>query len=79
MANTSALFLLSLDHATQWRETHPWVIWLLPVAGFAVGLAYHLIGGITQKQSLPKELQDQQAQAISLYRAVSRVVQVVEI
>ena len=42
--SASALFLLSLDHATQWRETHPWVIWLLPVAGFAVGLAYHLIG-----------------------------------
>ncbi|WP_177343128.1 chloride channel protein, partial [Pseudomonas sp. ICMP 10191] len=33
-----------LDHATQWREAHPWVLWLLPVAGFAVGLAYHLIG-----------------------------------
>ena len=42
--SASAFFLFSLDHATQWRETHPWVIWLLPVAGFAVGLAYHLMG-----------------------------------
>lgn len=42
--SASALFLFSLDHATQWRESHRWAIWLLPVAGFAVGLAYHLIG-----------------------------------
>lgn len=42
--SASALFLFSLDHATQWRESHRWAVWLLPVAGFAVGLAYHLIG-----------------------------------
>jgi glycine betaine/proline transport system ATP-binding protein len=24
--------------------THRWVIWLLPMAGFAAGLVYHLIG-----------------------------------
>ncbi|PYB93698.1 MULTISPECIES: voltage-gated chloride channel family protein [Pseudomonas] len=42
--SASALFLFSLDHATQWRETHRWAIWLLPLAGFAVGLVYHLIG-----------------------------------
>ncbi|MGV8917861.1 MAG: voltage-gated chloride channel family protein [Pseudomonas sp.] len=40
----SAFFLFALDHATQWRESHRWMIWLLPVAGFAVGLVYHLIG-----------------------------------
>ena len=32
----SAFFLFSLDYATHWRETHPWIIWLLPLAGFAV-------------------------------------------
>lgn len=42
--SASALFLFSLDHATQWRESHRWAIWLLPLAGFAVGLVYHLIG-----------------------------------
>ncbi|RVD77936.1 hypothetical protein A9HBioS_2403 [Pseudomonas koreensis] len=29
-------------------------------------------GEITQKQSLPKELQDQQAQAISLFRYIGQ-------
>lgn len=42
--SASAVFLFSLDHATQWRESHRWAIWLLPLAGFAVGLVYHLIG-----------------------------------
>lgn len=42
--SASAFFLLSLDQATAWRESHPWVIWLLPVAGFIVGLIYHLLG-----------------------------------
>ncbi|OWT80297.1 MULTISPECIES: voltage-gated chloride channel family protein [unclassified Achromobacter] len=40
----SAFFLISLDHVTAWRVSHRWAIWLLPVAGFAVGLAYHLLG-----------------------------------
>lgn len=40
----SAFFLVSLDRATAWREAHRWVIWLLPLAGFAVGWIYHLMG-----------------------------------
>lgn len=36
----SALFLFSLDAATAYRETHPWIIWLLPLAGCAVGWIY---------------------------------------
>lgn len=40
----SAFFLLALDHATTWRESHRWVIWLLPLAGLAVGMVYHLVG-----------------------------------
>ncbi|MBJ9965673.1 voltage-gated chloride channel family protein [Burkholderia seminalis] len=42
--SASAFFLVSLDQATAWRESHPWVIWLLPVAGLGVGLVYHLLG-----------------------------------
>ncbi|MBW4796106.1 voltage-gated chloride channel family protein [Pseudomonas tolaasii] len=42
--SASAVFLFSLDKATQWREAHRWVIWLLPLAGFAVGLVYHWVG-----------------------------------
>ncbi|WP_090208011.1 voltage-gated chloride channel family protein [Pseudomonas asplenii] len=42
--SASAFFLFSLDQATQWRESHPWVIWLLPLAGLAVGLIYHGLG-----------------------------------
>ncbi|HEX8605556.1 MAG TPA: voltage-gated chloride channel family protein [Pseudoduganella sp.] len=36
----SALFLLSLDVATAYREHHPSIIWLLPLAGFAAGWMY---------------------------------------
>ena len=36
----SALFLFSLDAATAYREHHPWIIWLLPLAGFAAGWVY---------------------------------------
>ncbi len=42
--SASAFFLIALDQATNWREIHPWVIWLLPVAGLLVGLVYHLVG-----------------------------------
>lgn len=42
--STSALFLIGLDSATQLRDTHKWMIWLLPFAGFSVGLVYHLYG-----------------------------------
>ncbi len=40
----SALFLFALDAATGWRESHRWVIWLLPLAGFAVGWVYLKLG-----------------------------------
>ncbi|WP_050469446.1 voltage-gated chloride channel family protein [Herbaspirillum chlorophenolicum] len=38
--SASAFFLFSLDLATRTREAHPWLLWLLPVAGFAVGWIY---------------------------------------
>lgn len=40
----SAFFLFSLDRATDWRQAHPWIIWLLPLAGFAVGWVYLTLG-----------------------------------
>jgi H+/Cl- antiporter ClcA len=39
-----ALFLWSLDLATRTRWDHPWLLFLLPVAGVAVGAMYHLVG-----------------------------------
>jgi len=42
--SASALFLVSLDLATDWREKHAWIIWLLPVAGFIVGWIYLHVG-----------------------------------
>jgi H+/Cl- antiporter ClcA len=40
----SAFFLFALDYATHWREAHRWIIWLLPLAGFAVGWIYLKVG-----------------------------------
>ena len=40
----SAFFLLSLEWATNWRESHLWIIALLPVGGLIIGLSYHLYG-----------------------------------
>ncbi|MRW83922.1 voltage-gated chloride channel protein [Pseudoduganella sp. FT26W] len=40
----SAFFLFALEFVTGWRETHPWIIWLLPLAGFAVGWIYLKVG-----------------------------------
>jgi H+/Cl- antiporter ClcA len=40
----SALFLFALDAATDWRENHRWVIWLLPLAGLVVGWVYLKLG-----------------------------------
>ncbi|WP_211442790.1 voltage-gated chloride channel family protein [Collimonas humicola] len=40
----SALLLLSLEWATDTRNAHRWLLWLLPLAGLAVGLIYHFLG-----------------------------------
>ncbi|PSL32301.1 voltage-gated chloride channel family protein [Dyadobacter jiangsuensis] len=44
IGSASAFFLVSLDWATNVRESNAWIIWLLPVAGFAIGLLYHYFG-----------------------------------
>ena len=41
----SAFFLSALDWATNTRTTHPWLIWLLPIAGFVVGWIYLRFAG----------------------------------
>jgi H+/Cl- antiporter ClcA len=42
---SSAGFLFTLDHVTEFRVDHPWLLWLLPVAGLVVGMTYHYLGG----------------------------------
>ncbi|MFC7667595.1 hypothetical protein ACFQT0_09505 [Hymenobacter humi] len=39
VGSASAFFLLSLDWVTDWRESHAWVIWLLPVGASSSGPA----------------------------------------
>lgn len=39
-----AAFLWSLDVATRTRFAHPWLLFLLPLGGFAIGLLYHWMG-----------------------------------
>ncbi|MBE9461809.1 voltage-gated chloride channel family protein [Dyadobacter subterraneus] len=44
VGSVSAFFLVSLQWATELRESHRWLIILLPVAGLAIGLLYHYFG-----------------------------------
>src|SRR5690606_31840655 len=49
VGSISAFFLSSLSWATDWRESHLWIIALLPVGGFLIGLSYHLYGNSVVK------------------------------
>lgn len=40
----TAFFLWALDCVTHLHWDHPWLLWLLPIGGFAVGLIYHWLG-----------------------------------
>jgi H+/Cl- antiporter ClcA len=40
----AAIFLISLDFATQYRQHYPQFIWALPIAGLLIGLLYHYYG-----------------------------------
>lgn len=44
VGSASALFLETLNWATQYREQHLWIIGFLPLAGLIIGLAYHYWG-----------------------------------
>ncbi|MGF7140670.1 voltage-gated chloride channel family protein [Roseimarinus sediminis] len=44
VGSASAFFLTSLHWAENLRESNRWIIWLLPLAGMAVGMLYHYFG-----------------------------------
>jgi len=44
VGSASAGFLQSLDWVTNYRESHLWLIALLPVGGLLIGLLYHYLG-----------------------------------
>jgi H+/Cl- antiporter ClcA len=44
VGSASAFFLWSLDALTKVRFANPWLLWLLPVGGFAIGWLYHHYG-----------------------------------
>jgi H+/Cl- antiporter ClcA len=41
---SSAVLLATLDWATDWRESHHWMLMLLPLGGLLSGLIYHYLG-----------------------------------
>lgn len=41
---SAAIFLISLNWATNFRDQNPWIIWLLPVAGLLIGYIYSKYG-----------------------------------
>ncbi len=45
IGSASALLLVSLSWATNYREGHLWIIALLPLAGFLIGAMYHYWAG----------------------------------
>lgn len=49
VGSASALLLVSLNTVTDYRESHHWIIALLPLAGLAIGLMYHYWGKDTVK------------------------------
>jgi H+/Cl- antiporter ClcA len=57
--SASALFLSTLNWATNYREQHLWIIAFLPLAGVIIGLAYHYWGTAVVKGNnlLIEELQ----------------------
>ncbi|MFW0714935.1 voltage-gated chloride channel family protein [Pedobacter sp. N23S346] len=44
VGSASALFLVTLNWATNFRESHLWIIAFLPLAGLAIGMSYHYWG-----------------------------------
>ena len=47
--SASAIFLILLDWATEYREAHLWLLALLPLAGFCIGYVYHHYGANSVK------------------------------
>jgi H+/Cl- antiporter ClcA len=42
--SASAIFLISLDWVTNYRENNKWIIFFLPLAGYLIGWIYHQFG-----------------------------------
>lgn len=49
IGSIAAVFLSSLDFVTQWRETHLWIIYTLPIIGLLIGAGYYYFGGLANK------------------------------
>ncbi len=49
IGSASALLLVSLNWATDYRENHLWIIALLPLAGLVIGLMYHYLAGTASR------------------------------
>ena len=49
VGTASAFFLTSLDYVTNWRTTHFWIIYSLPIIGFAIGAMYYYLGANVKK------------------------------
>lgn len=47
--SASAFFLIGLNWATDYRESHIWIIALLPLAGFLIGWSYYKYGEVSVK------------------------------
>ncbi len=47
--SASALLLVTLEWAAQFRGDNSWIIWLLPIAGLLIGLVYHYYGASVVK------------------------------
>jgi H+/Cl- antiporter ClcA len=47
--SASALFLLSLDQVTEFRQHHIWIVNFLPIAGLLIGLGYYYGGKDVEK------------------------------
>lgn len=45
IGSACALFLVALERVTEYRVAHPWLLYLLPLAGVAIVLAYRHFGG----------------------------------
>lgn len=48
IGSACAFFLWSLNVVTQCRFDHPWLLFLLPLAGLGIGLVYHHFGKISE-------------------------------
>lgn len=49
IGTASAFFLMALDWVTGFRESHTWIIALLPVGGLLIGLSYYYRGSAVVK------------------------------